>query len=88
MVSAPAPANRAVPAPRRPALFRAPDGQHTAGALLRLALFLNTGNQTLKSETKLSQQFLPTREPEARYRVVISTLLHRKLLTHFTHQQE
>ena len=31
------------------------------GALLRLALFLNTGNQTLESETKLSQQFLPTR---------------------------
>jgi hypothetical protein len=31
------------------------------GALLRQALFFNTGNQTLKSETKLSQQFLPTR---------------------------
>lgn len=58
------------------------------GALLRLALLLDTGNQTLESETKLSQQFLPTREPEARYRVVISTLLHCKLLTHFTHQQE
>ena len=30
-------------------------------ALLRAAQFLNTGNHALKSEAKLSQQFLPTR---------------------------
>ncbi len=72
----PTPADHGEPAPRQPAPFRAPAEQHTAARFPEHAVALQYRARPARMKIQV-ESIIPRRrgEPEARYRVVISTFI-------------